>query len=497
MIKLLFCLLAALGAVAQVTVTGPLNTGIVSGTDTGLFAGKVVIERAAVTNGGIYYAGYRRELTITAGALSVSLVPNVGSVPSGTSYKVTYYPSSGFGTNGSYVRNWIIPATGPTTVAAVETSVAPVPSWSVAASQITGVLPLANGGTSQTTWTASRCVQVNSAGTALESAAAACGSGGGGGGTADPGANGIVVRTGSGTAAARTLTAGSGQITITNGDGVAGNPTVNIGTLTANTSGNAATATALAANPANCSSGQYPKGVDASGAAEGCAVIPAADLPAVVVETNQSNTYSTGDQDFSAATAFRLPTAALGTTAGRVRYDATSGLMEWYDAVGGASRAALFLPSGTGFVRSNGTNVSASSIVANDLPSTVGFVIHCSSTGGVAASTTAYFCQPGLGVQTASDNNRRAVMPVAGTVTAVVCAALGTQSGTGANVLTLQKNTVDTSLTGTLAAGSSSNVTFTGSSVSYAAGDWVSIKGVNAATAPAVILSCSIFVKGS
>ena len=36
--------------------------------------------------------------------------------------------------------------------------------------------------------------------------------------------------------------------------------------------GNAGTATALAANGANCSSGSYPLGVDASGAAEGCTV---------------------------------------------------------------------------------------------------------------------------------------------------------------------------------------------------------------------------------
>lgn len=39
----------------------------------------------------------------------------------------------------------------------------------------------------------------------------------------------------------------------------------------ANTSGNAGTATALAANGANCSAGQAAAGVDASGAAEGCA----------------------------------------------------------------------------------------------------------------------------------------------------------------------------------------------------------------------------------
>lgn len=42
------------------------------------------------------------------------------------------------------------------------------------------------------------------------------------------------------------------------------------GTLTSSTSGNAATASALAANGANCSAGQAPLGGDAAGAAEGC-----------------------------------------------------------------------------------------------------------------------------------------------------------------------------------------------------------------------------------
>ncbi len=48
-----------------------------------------------------------------------------------------------------------------------------------AISDTTGTLGLSRGGTNQTAWTASRCVQVNASGTALESAAAACGAGGG------------------------------------------------------------------------------------------------------------------------------------------------------------------------------------------------------------------------------------------------------------------------------------------------------------------------------
>lgn len=45
-------------------------------------------------------------------------------------------------------------------------------------------------------------------------------------------------------------------------------------TLNQNTTGNAATATALAANGTNCSAGQFPLGVDASGSSESCTALP-------------------------------------------------------------------------------------------------------------------------------------------------------------------------------------------------------------------------------
>jgi len=52
---------------------------------------------------------------------------------------------------------------------------------------------------------------------------------GGGGGLADPGNNGIVVRTALNTTTNRTLTGTTNKIDITNGDGVSGNPTINVG----------------------------------------------------------------------------------------------------------------------------------------------------------------------------------------------------------------------------------------------------------------------------
>ena len=140
----------------------------------------------------------------------------------------------------------------------------------------------------------------------------------GSGNMTDPGANGIMVRTASNVSTARTLTGTTGQIAITNGSGVSGNLTIALDSTvdlrtkalfytpvstaatatqngqiaynsTSNTyiggahgvrktfaytssdiTGNAATATALAANGTNCSAGQAPLGVDASGNAEGC-----------------------------------------------------------------------------------------------------------------------------------------------------------------------------------------------------------------------------------
>lgn len=53
--------------------------------------------------------------------------------------------------------------------------------------------------------------------------------GGGGSGLADPGANGVVIRTSAGVTTARTLTGTANRIAITNGTGVSGNPTFDIG----------------------------------------------------------------------------------------------------------------------------------------------------------------------------------------------------------------------------------------------------------------------------
>ena len=88
----------------------------------------------------------------------------------------------------------------------------------------------------------------------------------------------------------------------------------------ANTSGNAGTATALAANGANCSAGSYPLGVDASGAVESCTAVTA----------DHGGLSGLSDDDHSQYTllagrgSFQSLTGAVGTT-GYLKFNAHSG----------------------------------------------------------------------------------------------------------------------------------------------------------------------------
>jgi hypothetical protein len=118
---------------------------------------------------------------------------------------------------------------------------------------------------------ATQCLQVSTTGV-LSGTGAACGTGGGGGSMVYPG-TGIAVSSGSGWGAslgapASALVGISDTQTLSNksfGTGMTW-PTFNQGTT-----GNAATATALAATPTLCPTGQAPTGILANGNATGCA----------------------------------------------------------------------------------------------------------------------------------------------------------------------------------------------------------------------------------
>ncbi len=104
----------------------------------------------------------------------------------------------------------------------------------------------------------------------------------------------------------------------------------------------------LAANGANCSAGSFPLGVDTFAAVESCTALPTSivgtsgnltasaptgtvtlDLGATATQTDQANTYTTGAQDFGAATSLKVPVAAGATTAtnGFVAYDSTNNML--------------------------------------------------------------------------------------------------------------------------------------------------------------------------
>jgi hypothetical protein len=80
------------------------------------------------------------------------------------------------------------------------------------------------------------------------------------------------------------------------------------GTLTGTLVGNASTATALAANPTNCSAGNYPLGIDASGNVESC----------TAAATGGSGTVSTSTNETAGFLAYWTSTSATPALLGKV-----------------------------------------------------------------------------------------------------------------------------------------------------------------------------------
>jgi hypothetical protein len=176
-------------------------------------------------------------------------------------------------------------------------------------------------------------------------------------------AGGII--TGNGTSAipsTGTFTGTASQVTITrtNSNVVLSLPNpINVAT-----SGNAGTATALAANGANCSAGNYPLGVDASGAVESCTAVSGAATVSTFTfitpgSTNSGNTlnicvtgstvtatFATGTVDVIYAGAVRaadingikvgflMDGAYMPVTNPVVPYSATYAVVKTYDSAG-------------------------------------------------------------------------------------------------------------------------------------------------------------------
>ena len=100
--------------------------------DNTLASGRLEIFWAAFkTSDGFTVAPGRLSYTVTNGVVNLSLFPNAGGTPSGTSYRVDYYLTSGAGR-----EYWVVPATGPVTIGDIRVSVAPSPAVAVGIGQL-------------------------------------------------------------------------------------------------------------------------------------------------------------------------------------------------------------------------------------------------------------------------------------------------------------------------------------------------------------------------
>lgn len=121
-------------------------------------------------------------------------------------------------------------------------------------------------------------------------------------------------------------------------------------------------------------------------------------------------------------------------------------------------------------------------------------------TGGAAqvtASTTAYAPINGTTNYNATENNRQSLISRNCLISNLVVVTGSSQPASGSLTLTVRKNGVDTTLTITIpanqAAGTFADTTHT---VSFVAGDLISLKGVNAATGnSAALVAWSIKTK--
>ena len=146
------------------------------------------------------------------------------------------------------------------------------------------------------------------------------------------------------------------------------------GTLTGSLVGNASTATALAANGANCSAGNYPLGVDASGGVENCTA-------------DANTTYTAGEHitltatDFDVDDDFLLNTGDTGTGNYILSYASTTGFSTSYASttslVVSNIRSALHLGGADGTVSAYAGSAPCTNQVA--LSISVAGVISCTS----------------------------------------------------------------------------------------------------------------------
>ena len=295
---LLTLLFLAASAYAQTaTITDTIATPFA-----GTFSGTVTVTLNSpalaqpLYSGNVTLSGWTQTVTVTSGAFTLTLYTNDLITPGGTSYTATYAPTSGSG----WKETWIVP-TGATTIREIRSTTVPSPSVRFTPSQITQAGATLGQGLR---WNGSIWAPATFVADPMTTT-----------GDLITRSGGVPVRVGIGsTGQVLTVSAGmpvwaapatNGTVTsvsVATANGVSGtvaNPsttpaiTLSLGAITPSSvaatgtvtgsnlsgtntgdqtsvTGNAGTATALAANGANCSAGSFPLGVDASGNAESC-----------------------------------------------------------------------------------------------------------------------------------------------------------------------------------------------------------------------------------
>ena len=169
------------------------------------------------------------------------------------------------------------------------------------------------------TLTSGHCIKSDANGNLIDNGSACSG----GSGMTYPNSSGIVTTNSS----AWTTSISGTSSQFVKGDGSLDSTTYVTGTpwTTASTSGNAATATALAASPTNCSAGQAPQGINASGVAQNCTAYTPATAGSAILSGNGSG--STSNVTIGTGLSFTGGTLSVASTS--TDYSSISTIVGW------------------------------------------------------------------------------------------------------------------------------------------------------------------------